>query len=178
MMKLKLLITLFLIGLMSQLNAFELKESSLYYLKLGAAYSSDDSGVLPHFGLGARFQKDQYGFDLSANLNSMIFMNHISLKGLFLFYPYPKNKNQFYFGVGPGIGYRFSSVPMGQPYGCASDKQGYVAIEGIVGYEFRHSRHFKTFVQLEMTQPFFGFGGKKYHRNNKPGFAISAGMGF
>lgn len=118
---------------------------------MSALNIAGDSEVLPTIGLGARFQKNKHGFDISANFSSLIFTNYASLKGLFLFYPYPEKKNQFYLGVGPGIGYHLNFVPMGSPYGTASDSRGSVTLEGVLGYEFRHSKHLKTFIQLEIS---------------------------
>jgi hypothetical protein len=69
------------------LNAGEEKRSSLYYVKLGITHPPGDSAaILPTLGFGARFQRDSYGFDLSANLSSVVFA---ALKGVFLFYPRP-----------------------------------------------------------------------------------------
>lgn len=177
-MKTKLLITLFFLGFVSNLTAFEVKKSSLYYLKLGASNPPGNSGVLPTLGIGARFQKNAWGLDLSGNLNSLILINYISLKGSFLYYPFPKKRNQFYIGMGPGIGYHVSSIPMGQPYGATSNQHGSLTVEGIMGYEFRHSALFKTFIQLEVSQPVLNFGEREKCQNYKPGLAISVGLGF
>src|SRR5581483_6211429 len=105
-----LLLFFFLIS--SVLHADQEKRSSLYYVKLGATHPpGDSSGILPSIGLGVRFQRDYYGFDLSANLGSIVFVNYASLKGIFLFYPRPEKRHQLYFGVGPGVGYHLTSVP-------------------------------------------------------------------
>lgn len=176
----KLLIVLIIISwLLPSLDAGEEKRSWLYYMKLGATNPpGDSSGILPSFGLGVRSQKDHYGFDLSGNLGSIVFINYASLKGLFLIYPQPEKKHQLYFGIGPGIGYHLSSIPMGSPFGSASDKRGIVTLEGVLGYEFRHAHHFKTFVQIELSQPIFGFGGNGGRCHYKPGIALTAGIGF
>ena len=160
------------------LGASEEKKSSLYYAKLGATYPPGDSIVLPTFGIGARFQRDHYGLDLSANLGSILLINYASLKGTFLFYPQPEKKNQLYFGVGPGVGYYLDSIPMGHPHGSTSGEWGIVTVEGVFGYEFRHTDHFKTFVQLELSQPTFGFAEQRHHSDYRPGFALTAGFGF
>lgn len=170
MMKLKLLLFL-LVGMISTLNAFELDNSSLY-VKLGAERLATDSETLPKFGLGARFQRNRYGLDLSVNLEYTIF-NYYSIKGMFLFYPYPEKKNQLYFGIGPEIGYQFKAVPLNH-----SSKGGRLSLEGVLGYEFRHSDHFKTFIQLELTQPILHFGGGHQHGSLEPGIALTAGIGF
>lgn len=91
-----------------------------------------------------RLQKNSYGLDLSANLDSVILINYFSLKPLFLFYPYPEKKNQFYLGIGPGFGYQLSALPTGLPNRSASKAQGCLSSEGLIGYEFRHHSHFKT----------------------------------
>lgn len=174
-----LFILSFLFCLLLSLDAEEEKRSSLYYIKLGITHPpGDSSGILPSFGLGARFQKDCYGFDLSANLGSIVFINYASLKGLFLFYPQPEKKHQLYCGIGPGIGYHLSFVPIGQPFGSTSNECGNMTLEGVLGYEFRHARHFKTFIQLELSQPTFGFGGHGPHTSYKPGVALTGGIGF
>lgn len=173
-MKLKFL---FVLLSFAALNATEENNSSLYYLKLGASYPSGTDCVLPTFGLGARFQKNQYGFDLSANLSSMVFVNYASLKGLFLFYPNVEKKNQWYVGIGPGLGY-YLKVAKGHPTGSRERKHGCVALEGCLGYEFRHYKHFKTFVQLEFSQPVIHFGGRNFDRSYRPGIGFSAGFGF
>lgn len=41
-----------------------------------------------------------------------------------------------------------TAVPLGAPFGGASTEGGVVTVEGAAGYEFRHHKHFKTFVQL------------------------------
>jgi hypothetical protein len=72
MKKKTLIILLTMSWLLPFLNAGEEKRSSLYYMKLGAIHPpGDSSGILPNFGLGARFQRGYYGFDLSANLESV-----------------------------------------------------------------------------------------------------------
>lgn len=179
-MKKKILIALFTTSwLMPFLNANEEKRSSLYYMKLGAVHPpGNSSDILPNFGLGARFQTGYYGFDLSASLGSIAFINYASLSGTFLFYPQPEKTNQLYFGIGPGVGYYFDSVPMGQPFGSGSSQRGIVTVDGVLGYEFRHNNHLKTFIQLELSQPAVSFGGHGYHRDHTPGVAMSIGIGF
>lgn len=175
---LKKLVASFLLTL-SILHASQEKRSSLYYVKLGVAHPpGNSSGILPNFGIGARFQRDDYGFDLSLNLSSIVFTNYASLKGMFLLYPYPEKKHQLYFGLGPGIGYHLRSVPMGAPFGSASSEWGNMTLEGVLGCEFRHTHHFKTFIQLELSQPVFGFGGHGHHCGYKPGVALIGGFGF
>ncbi len=169
----KLLLFISLIS--SGLHADPEKKSSLYYVKLGVAHSS--SG-LANFGFGARFQRDYCGFDLSANLSTLVFINEASLKGIFLYYPQPEKRHQLYFGIGPGVGYHSASVPMGGPYGSATTEYGNITLEGVIGYEFRHSQHFKTFIQLELSQPIFIFGKHTYHSRYKPGAALMGGVGF
>lgn len=160
------------------LHAEQENRSSLYYLKLGATYPpGDSSGILPTFGLGTRFQRDYYGFDLSANLASIVFINYASLKGIFLFYPQPEKRSQLYFGFGPGIGHHLTSVPMGGPFGGATTEYGKATLEGVLGYEFRHTQHFKTFIQIELSQPIFGFS-RHYHCGYKPGVCLTGGFGF
>lgn len=173
-----LIILLIVLWIPSFLPANQEKRSSLYYIKLGVAHPCGDSSYfLPSLGLGARFQKGYYGFDLSASHSTLVFMNYASLKGMFLFYPQPEKKHQLYLGVGPGIGCHFGGVPMGAPFGGASSKRWTLNLEGVLGYEFRHTAHFKTFIQLELTQPVFGFG--EGHRGSyKPGFALMGGIGF
>ena len=67
---------------------------------------------------------------------------------------------------------------MGGPFGSASDERGNVTVEGVLGYEFRHKHHFKTFIQLELSQPTFVFGGHKRRGGYKPGVALTGGIGF
>jgi hypothetical protein len=170
---------LFFLLISSALHANQENKSSLYYVKLGAVHPPGDScDVLPNFGVGVRFQTDYYGFDLSANLGSLIFINYASLKGVFLLYPWPEECHQFYFGVGPGVGYHLSSVPMGGPFGSATREYGNITLEGVVGYEFRHAPHFKTFIQLELSQPIIGFGRHRSHCNYSPGVGLTGGFGF
>jgi hypothetical protein len=170
---------LFISCLLSSLDADEGKKFSLYYIKIGLTkVPGDSSAILPSFGLGARFQRDYCGFDLSANIGSIVFNNYVSLKGIFLFYPQPQKKHQLYFGIGPGIGYHLNSIPLGDSFGSASDERGNVTIEGVLGYEFRHAPHFKTFIQIELSQPVFGFYGQGRHCSYKPGIAFTGGIGF
>lgn len=159
----------------SFLNGCEQK-TSLYYIKLGAAHPFEGTHeILPSFGLGARFQKNYYGFDLSASLDSLVLINRVSLKSLLLFFPFPEKKHRPYFGVGPGTTYQVLEIPMGQPFGVKSRQQGWITLEGVCGYEFRNHDHFKTFVQLELSQPLFQFQG---YRCYKPTAAIQTGIGF
>ena len=174
-----LLALLFLSYVLPSLRAGEEKKSSLYYMKLGITHPpGNSSAFLPNFGLGIRFQKDNYGFDLSANLGSIVFINYASLKGTLLFYPRPEKKHQLYFGIGPGIGYHVSAIPMGSPFGGVSHENGNVTVEGVLGCEFRHAHHFKTFIQLELSQPTFCFGKHGHHDGYKPGVALTGGIGF
>lgn len=159
-----------------KLEAEEPKKSTLYYLKLGAI-NPPGGPVLPELGLGIRHQKGNYGFDINANLGSLLFINYATVKGLFLYYPRPEHRHQLYFGAGPGFGYYLSYYPMGGSYKGASEKEGILTLEGVMGYEFRHTPHFKTFVQLEFTQPLCGFGPVK-RRSFQPGAAITGGIGF
>lgn len=172
---------LFLLLTTSILYADHEKKSSLYYMKLGVINPpGDEFGYyyVPDFGIGARFQRDYYGFDLSVNLGSIVFLNYASIKGIFLCYPQPEKRDQLYFGLGPGIGYQLTAVPMGQPFGCATTEYGNVTLEGALGYEFRHARHFKTFIQLELSQPTLGFGRQGHCCSYKPGTALTGGFGF
>lgn len=177
MLRKKLIFISMAVCLITVFNLLNGKESSMYYLKVGATNPPGDSDVLPTLGIGARFQKDKYGFDLSANIGSLIFVNYASLKGIGLFYPNPEKQNQLYLGFGPGIGYFESSVPMGGPFGSASSHCGFLSVDGLVGYEFRHAPRFKTFVQLEISQPIFSFKNQR-RSTYKPGFALTAGIGF
>lgn len=153
------------------------KRFSLYYVKLGGAHSADSSsGFLPEFGLGVRFQQDKYGFDLSTNLGSAIFVNDLSLKGVFLFYPWPKSQYQLYFGAGPSVGYHLVSVPMGQPFGGSTTKCQQLFLEGFLGCEFRRTHRCKTFFQMELSQPVVVLSGHKHY--SKPGVALTGGIGF
>lgn len=177
----KIFITLLLLScFLSPLYAEGEKESSLYYVKLGAIYPPGDcSVVLPSVGLGVRHQKDYLGYELSANLGSIVFLNYASLKAIGLIYPQPEKKHQLYVGVGPGIACYLVAIPMGQPYGSTSEELGMATVEAVIGYEFRHARYFKTFVQLEFSQPVYGFSEKGRHTTNyKPGVALTAGFGF
>lgn len=176
MLKLIKLFSFFLLS-SSILHADLEKKSSLYYVKLGAVHPGS-SDILPNFGLGARFQRGYYGLDLSANLGSVVFTNYASLKGVFLFLPRPEKRHQLYFGIGSGVGYHLTSVPMGGPFGSATTEYGTIPLEGILGYEFRHARRFKTFIQIELSQPTFVFGGHPYHSCYKPGVALNGGVGF
>src|SRR5260221_10895877 len=175
----QLLISLLLISCwLPQLDAYQKQNNDLYYMKFGIVDPPvGSSGVLPAIGLGARFQRGEYGYDLSANLGSILFINYVSLKGMFLFYPQPEKTNQLYFGFGPGIGHYSSTFPM-MHYGNGARDRGVLTLEAVLGYEFRHSPNFATFVQLELTQPTFGLGGNSPHFGNKPGVALSVGVGF
>lgn len=153
-------------------------QSSLYYMKFGAQLvPGERTIVLPTLGLGARYQWDRHGCDFSVNGSSLIFFNYFSFKALYLYYPMPERKNQLYFGVGPSIGYYAGGIPgPGDCRGCG--EYGCVNLEGLVGYEFRHSRHFKTFVQLELTQPAIYTHSTRKHGHYAPGVAITGGLGF
>lgn len=178
MFKLRNLLLL-LILISSILHSDQETRSSLYYIKLGAAHPPGNSAViLPSCGIGTRFQRDNHGFDLSANLGSVVFVNYASLKGLFLFYPQPERQHQLYYGVGPGLGYHLASVPMGGPFGGGTTEYGNITLEGVLGYEFRHASHFKSFIQLEISQPSMGFGRHRIYCRFTPGVALHGGFGF
>lgn len=178
MSKSKTLLILMMTASAAMLHAEPEKKSATYYAKFDAARPpSQGYGFLPSMGLGARFQKEHQGLDLSANLTTIGLLNYASVKGMWLFYPYPEKNNQLYLGAGPGVGYHLNVLPLGSPYGAVSDECGLVNVEGVVGYEFRHSRHLKTFVQVEPSFPVFRFHQDgKY--GNKPGVALTAGVGF
>ncbi len=174
------LISLFLaLSILPSLRANEnSSKAPLYYFKLGGTSIPGDSRTilpLPTVGLGIRFQKDSHGFDLSATLGSLLFFNYFSLKGLFLFYPQSEKTQRFYLGCGPGIGYCLSACSMGSPRVNASTEYGLLNFEGVLGYEFKCSRHFKTFVQFEISQPLLHIDG---HSHYTPGVGFSVGMCF
>lgn len=176
----KILNTLFILLITSfslNFSALEAEESSLTYMKFGATHPPGDTGILPTIGLGTRVQKNSYGFDISLNGSSVIFSNYASLKGMVLYYPFNEN-NHFYVGFGAGVGYHENSAPLGPPYGSSSKKQGNVNLEAAIGYEFHHSRNFKTFIQLELTQPTFTLGKQRNQKSGKPGVAVTFGLGF
>jgi hypothetical protein len=137
--------------------------------------------VLPGIGLGARYQWERHGCDISINASSLVFFNYFSLKALYLHYPMPERKHQLYFGCGPSIGYYAGGTPgpsrMG---GGRCNEYTCLNLEGVVGYEFRHARHFKPFVQLELTQPVVYMHTGINHRkgDHAPGVAITGGLGF
>ncbi len=176
----KILIALLFVScLLPSLNAAEEKKSTLSYMKLGMAHPPGDSFIiLPSCGLGMRFQKGCHGFDLSANLDSILFLNYASLKGMYLFYPQPEKKHPLYVGIGPGIGYRLSLFPMGQPFGSGSSKRGMATLEGVLGCPFRQNHSLKTFLQLELSQPALHFGRDRGRGNSYPGVALTTGIGF
>lgn len=163
-----LFLFLFISGISSILHADQENNSSLYYVKLSAPVPLRYGSILPTFGVGARFQRDYYGFDLSANLVPYKSFRYGYLKGICLYYPQPENKNQLYFGFGPGIGSFFSSRTRNRP--------GIVTLNGVVGYEFRHTPHFKTFIEIELTEPILSFG--KHPRVDGPGVVLTGGVGF
>jgi hypothetical protein len=174
-MKILILIFSFLVISIVDIKSEEITRSSLYYIKFGVCDPpSDRPMILPNFGVGARFQRDYYGLDLSINTSSIVLINYASIKGLFLYYPYPEKKNQFYIGVGPGVGYHLSAGL----WGSSSTKTS-GSLEALIGYEFRHAEYFKTFVQLEFSQPFCSFSSSHYSSNKyNPGIAFTLGMGF
>ncbi len=66
---------------------------------------------------------------------------------------------------------------MGGSLGSATSESSSLNFEGILGYEFRHNPHFKTFIQLEISQPVFYIKSRS-HQNYTPGVALSLGVGF
>lgn len=179
MLKKILMTLLFVCCFLRFLNANEEERSSLYYLKLGVIYPPNGaSSVLPSFGVGARFQRGSRGFDISANLSSLLFMNYASLKGIYLFYPHPEKKHQLYYGIGPGIGYHVNVFPMGGPFRTANAEHGNLTAEGVLGYEFRHTPSFKTFIQLEFSQPIAVFHQHGCRYRYQPGVTLCGGIGF
>ena len=173
----KTLLKLFIIIFCSQLTAEEPKDHSLYYLKFGVSHPPGDSfDVLPVSGLGIRFQKEDHGYDLSVNLASALFINYVSIKGVFLLYPRQEKPYPFYYGFGQEVGCYLDLVPMGQPFGGVSHTHGIIALEVLLGYEFRQAQHFKTFIQLELSQPICNFGMS--HHRYQSGLALTAGIGF
>lgn len=164
-----LILVLFICSI--NLKAYEHKNATLVYLKAGASsIPSVSSHLLPTVGLGGRFQRDHYGCDLSANLTSEIFTNYLFLRGLFLYYPQLQKKHPFYVGVGPGLGY----------YGEWYATHKMLTVDAVLGYEFRHAPHFKTFIQLELSQPAFVWDAQSSHRHYgyHPGWGLHAGIGF
>lgn len=168
--------------LLTSLSANEEKSSTLFYVKLGMMHPFDIStrsnDVLPIFGVGARLQKGNIGFDASANLATIALVNYASLKGVFLVYPLPEKRNQLYFGVGPGIGEVTDVFPslFGEE---ETNELGMLTVEGVVGYEFRHTPCFKTFIQLELTQPVVRFSYRNDGRDYfKTAIALTVGAGF
>lgn len=156
------------------------KKSPLYYLKLGAVTIPGNVGIaLPTLGVGARFQKGYYGLDLSANLGSMFAMsNYISLKSIFLLYPQPIKQHQLYMGCGPGLGFCSHAILMGGPLvGGGSMENSSFNLEGVLGYEFRHPPHYKTFIQFEISQPVIYIKNRAY-QNYIPGIGLSVCVGF
>lgn len=177
---LKLILALLLtFGIFLEAKISAQNPTAFYYMKLGAANPPCSSGaILPCLGLGARFQKGQYGCDISVNAATLVFDNYAALKGLFLYYPQPYGKKQIYFGLGSGVGYCMEAVPLGGSLGGHTNENGVINLEGVLGYEFRHSRYFATFIQFEIYQPTFYFGGEKRRWNYKPGIALMGGIGF
>jgi hypothetical protein len=155
-----------------------LERSALYYLKLGITDPPADSPkFLPTLGLGARFQKGHHGFDLSASLSSMMLYNYFSMKQIFLYYPLKQKNHPFYLGLGPGVGFHFNAVPNAGSHGASSSEWVNLNLEGLMGMEFRHAEHLKTFIQVELSQPICTFAT---HREDKyiPGVALVGGFGF
>jgi hypothetical protein len=141
---------------------------SMYYIKIGPTLPpGHNSHVLSTFGLGARFKYGYCGLDLSTTLSSNIIANYAVFKGMFLLYPQPSQVNGIYFGIGPGIGYHL---------GKASHSYAMITAEGVLGYECRRSANFKTFIQLEFSQPTFCIG--TYKKNQRAGMGLIGGVGF
>ena len=173
-----IIIFLFVFCIFPTLHANDKKTSSLAYMKLGVAKPPGRFNVLlPSVGVGARFQNGYYGADLSVNLTTLVLYNYASAKGLFLYYPLPYNQHQLYFGLGPGVGCEEMPRPnCGGHIGTRATKV--LNLEGLVGYEFRHARFFKTFVQIELSQPVHVMNGYQNKNNYIPCVGLSFGIGF
>ena len=121
--------------------------------------------LLPTVGLGARFQQGHFGCDLSASLGSVIVINELKGKALCLWYPYPESKHRFYCGVGPGVSYALDLF----------NTRSFITAEGLIGFEFKHARFFKTFLQLELSQPVHRLSAGRHFPASA---ALSFGLGF
>ncbi len=175
MIWLRIFLFFFLLG--GSLSAQEMR-SSLYYIEMGGTYLGQDSFVpIPTVGLGARWQKNQLGFDLCAQLASVLFINQAKLKSHLLLYPLINKGYPFYCGIGPEVGYFLDAVLMGQPFGGGTRSGGFVGVGEVCGYEFRHTPHLKTFIQLELHQKALPLSGEGKHRWHTEG-AILFGLGF
>lgn len=141
-----------------------------YYVKMGAAYPP-----LPTFGIGARFQHGQNGFDLSANIDSLLIFNYGEIKGLYLYYPYPEEDHPVYMGIGLGVAYRINLFNDKGLYGYSG---GTIPIHFVFGREFRKNHHLKTFVQLEVSQPVIHFDRLNGNHSYAPRVAAVFGLGF
>lgn len=170
-MKKYIILIIILITLITSLFSDEITSSRTFYVKGGVSFPPSQKNYMPlptpALGIGSRYQRGNCGFDLSLNLNSIIVINYVSVKGVFLYYPFPANDHRLYMGIGPGLGYNAS---IGGEGGCGS-------LEGIIGYEFRCSSRFRPFIQLELTQPVVRFKSKGPGQY-QPGVAISIGVGF
>lgn len=178
----KILICILCISSFASLHADIEKTSSLFYAKLDASRPPGESIILPSLGLGARFQWDYIGWDLSANFASKRSIDYTSLKGLILFYPAPWKIHQFYLGIGQGVRF-YEYVGLIEayrifPHGIFANDATIINLEGVLGYEFRHKRHLKTFIQLEPSQPLSISQGVKCNYGYSPGVALTAGVGF
>ena len=166
-----LIVLILLVTSFTSLFSNEVKSSDSFYIKGGVAvppgHRLNSYLPIPTIGIGRRHQMGYHGYDLSLNFSSVMLINSLSAKGMYLYYPFPNEKYRLYLGAGPGVGYNCSLEVEG----------GFISLEGVIGVEFQCSPHFKPFVQLEATQPVCSFYGKGAG-NHRPGVALTIGVGF
>lgn len=81
-------------------EAFAAGRESLFFLNMhvGALVF-----FVPTFGVGARYQKGQSGFDMSLDYHTLLIANGLSAKGSYIYYfPHEDFDRQFYMGFGGG----------------------------------------------------------------------------
>lgn len=166
--------TLLLIAITPLLFSEELPRQQSSYVKMGVAFPP-----MPTFGVGTRFQQGKTGFDLSANIDSLLVFNYGEIKGLYLYYPHHEEESPVYFGIGTGIAYRVNLIEgKGLFSSNTNAEQGTIPLDFIVGREFRADNRLKTFVQLEISQPLINFNHQEGKGSFSPRASVTFGMGF
>lgn len=113
------------------------------YVKFGGASPENIREINGVYGLGARYQLDYFGIDVSMNMESGEFLENYSVKAIPMFYPAPNASSQIFVGLGAG----YTRVDTGETGETSK------TTELILGREFLRSSPLKTFLQFEISQP-------------------------
>lgn len=165
---------LFLLCIMTvQIHADEWDYEEPVCCETSQAFNYWNAGVgplllVPNVGVGRRQLNEHYGWDISLNVGSVVYVTTVQVIADALYIPCPQAKNPLYLGLGVAVGGAFGS----------NMATGAVAPDFLIGKELSNDEDGKTFIEAHIQTPTWAFGHGKKGKTHFPLVTMKYGMSF